>query len=223
MTTLAIIPARAGSKGIPGKNMALCAGQPLIEWTLDAALNSSVDAVIVSSDDGAVLNYTKNTGARWHPAEEITDEAQIEDRLPERFDPPADIIVLLQSTSPVRTSKQIDEAIEQLQREGADSLVSVVESHSFFWRDGTVVPTYDVMHRPRRQDMTKHYEENGSIYVFTEDHWRRMHNRLGGKISLFVMPEECAIQVDTPFDLWMAEKILERQHSLVGAGYEQLR
>ena len=228
MTILAIIPARAGSKGIPNKNLALCWGVPLIEWTLDVALDSSVDEVVVSSDSGDIINMCTAKGVRWHPAEHISDEAQIEDRLPDVFGVNPDIIVLLQPTSPVRTSKMIDDAVEQLQRDGADSLVSVVESHAFIWNQhaklypnmspvqiSPAAMNYKYQHRPRRQDMELQYEENGSIYVFTREHWERTHNRLGGKISLFVMPEETAIQVDSPYDLWLAGVILERQHTLI--------
>ena len=154
----------------------------------------------------------------------ISDEAQIEDRLGEVINGTpggrlSDIIVLLQPTSPVRTGKQIDEAIEQLQREGADSLLSVVPSHSFLWalkeHRNAPVAAYDYRHRPQRQQMDPQYEENGSIYVFTREHWERTHNRLGGRISLYVMPEECRIQVDSPLDLWMAGTILERQGALI--------
>jgi CMP-N,N'-diacetyllegionaminic acid synthase len=91
----------------------------------------------------------------------------------------------------------------------------VVDSHSFLWThdDNNVlfrcVPPSPLPYRPTRQDMRSQYEENGSIYVFTREHWERTHNRLGGKISLYKMPEYCKIQVDTPFDLWMAGAILD--------------
>jgi len=229
MNVLAIIPARGGSKGIPGKNLAMCGGKPLTWWTINACGDSKhISTSVVSTDDNAghvQMSLPLNiTNLFLKSCVEITDDAQIEDRLApiiQQYEP--DIIVLLQPTSPVRTGKQIDEAIEQLQREGADSLVSVVESHAFLWDeiDGSYgewnseLNAMDYQHRPRRQDMTPQYEENGSIYVFTREHWERTHNRLGGKISLFIMPEECKLQVDTPFDLWMAGRILERQHTLI--------
>jgi CMP-N,N'-diacetyllegionaminic acid synthase len=218
MNVLAIVPARGGSKGIPGKNLAMCGGKPLIEWTAEACIWSNlITTMVVSTDEPAISRCAIDAfDQRWavHINESIGDDAQIETRLDKPInDHQPDIIVLLQPTSPVRTGKQIDEAIEQLQREGADSLVSVVESHSFLWHPGPPV-TKVYTGRPRRQDFIQ-YEENGSIYVFTRDHWERTHNRLGGKISLFVMPDECAVQVDTPFDLWMADQILERQHALV--------
>jgi CMP-N,N'-diacetyllegionaminic acid synthase len=214
---LAIVPARGGSKGIPMKNSRMCGGQPLMCWAIDAISQADIPYVI-STDD---------TMFKFWPCAEMCDPIGDTDQIEDRLDPiiqhhNPSIIVLLQPTSPVRTGKQIDEAIEQLQREGADSLLSVVESHSFSWRK---TESYESPHkdnwtgnygygvRPRRQDMSPRYEENGSIYVFTREHWERTHNRLGGKISLYVMPEESRIQVDSPFDLWMAGQILMRQEA----------
>ena len=216
---LAIVPARGGSKGIPNKNLVMCAGKPLIEWTLDALQESSVQWMYVSTDSWQIAEAINGPWPPvWLHKDTITDEAQIEDRLDEIISgTPAgrecDIIVLLQPTSPVRTGRQIDEAIEQLQREGADSLVSVVESHAFLWRFPGMVTghNYDLKHRPRRQDMSPQYEETGSIYVFTREHWERTHNRLGGKISLYCMAKETGYQIDDPFDLWLVGQILERE------------
>ena len=225
MNVLAIVPARCGSKGIPHKNVTPCAGLPLIQWTYDAIDQSKlITDTCVTTDCEHIHPYGSDN---YHVIEQpISDDAQIEDRLePIICDYDADIVVLLQPTSPVRTGKQIDEAITQLQREGADSLVSVVPSHAFLWANMRnqetlpwsyiPAPNYNFLERPCRQDMRPKYEENGSIYVFTRDHWYGSLNRVGGKISLYVMPEECRQQVDTPFDLWLVEQILVRQHSLI--------
>lgn len=216
VNVLAIVPARGGSKGIPNKNLALCAGKPLIEWTLEAAAASQVNEIVVSTDilppafsDALTVGF----GHQYHMQLPIADDAQIEDRLREviRLRKP-DIIALLQPTSPVRTGKQVDEAIQLLIDGKYDSVVSVVRSHSLTWEKtwGGVAAKYDLTDRPRRQDMNQ-YEENGSIYVFTREHWERTHNRLGGKIGLYEMAECCRIQVDTPFDLFLVEQILLRQ------------
>jgi len=215
--TLAIVPARANSRGIPDKNLTMCAGKPLLEWTIRATHDSELIAECVLSTD---IPYEKiPSNVLVYPTPEISDNAQIEDRLDEIIrNSSCDTIVLLQPTSPIRTGKQIDEAILQLQREEADSLVSVVPDHSLVWTDmaGKPLPSYDVANRPRRQDMNPpHYRETGNIYVFTRKHWERTRCRLGGKISLFVMPEESGYQVDTPFDLWLCSVVLERQKTLI--------
>lgn len=216
MTTLAIVPARCGSKGIPHKNIAICAGKPLYMWTMDAIAASSITEVVISTDCSHLLPDMGDSAPLF--TERIADDAQIEDRLDvliQHYNP--DIIVLLQPTSPIRTGKQIDEAVAQLQREKVDSLVSVVESHSFTWANmgGKSLSSYDLNNRPRRQDINPpHYRETGSIYAFTRKHWEKTHCRLGGKVSLYVMPEETGFEVDSPFDLWLCGKVLERQHIL---------
>lgn len=219
---LAIIPARRNSKGLPGKNLILCAGRPLVEWTLEAAKQSRLITNTVLSTDSFKLAEHAFLDTWVDTVESISDEAQIEDRLDISINSMGrdhDIIVLLQPTSPVRAGEQIDEAIEQLQREGADSLLSVVESHVFMWEpygEGSngasfYPPEYQPsITRPRRQDLRPHYMETGSIYVFTREHWEKTHNRLGGKIALYLMPRETGYQIDDEFDLWLCEQILER-------------
>ena len=216
MNILAIVPARGGSKGIKNKNLALCAGKPLIDWTLeDVDQSSLITRTVLSSDDEAILSHHRGHQClpMQRPAEFAQDstptEAVIYDVV-ERCGYDPDIIVLLQPTSPVRHGRHIDEAIQMLDKTGAQSVLSVVPSHAFIWEGPEPFSiTYNWARRPRRQDMPLHFEENGAIYVFTREHWERRHNRIGGKIALYVMPEEARIQVDTPFDLWMAGKILE--------------
>ena len=211
---LAIIPARGGSKTIPRKNLALCAGKPLIQWTFDAVADSSVNWVVLTSDDDEILGLVP-PGVIPHkrPLELATDEAStegvIEDVLA-RW--PTGTVVLLQPTSPIRTGQQINEAVELLQQGRYDSVLSVSPSHVFTWREtkhGTVC-NYDIRKRPRRQEIHQ-WQENGSIYVFTRAHWEKHHNRLGGKIRLYKMGEDEAIQVDTPLDLFIVEQILLRR------------
>jgi len=209
---LAIIPARGGSKGIPHKNLALCGGRPLVDWTVKAAEDSQrVTDAILSSDDRDILaraGGSRCVRASIRPAhlagDDVSTEAVLDYHL--RMNGGADIVVLLQPTSPLRTAEHIDEAIALLEREGADSVVSVVPSHSFLW-DASGAPLYG--ERRRRQEM-RQYEENGAIYVFTMEHWRRTGNRLGGRVSLYEMGEEHRVQIDTPMDLAIVSMLLER-------------
>lgn len=203
--------------------MACCAGIPLIGWTLKAAKNSKlVNHIIVSTNDEAVMQYAWGdweVRVFWRPDELATATSPTEDAIAhvlERWeeshpDMMPDVIMLLQPTSPARTWEQIDAAITHLADWECDSLVSVVPSHVFLWGNDAQPVNYDYRDRPMRQDV-KRWEENGSIYAFTLDHWRKRRNRLGGKIAVFEMPEESRIQVDTPLDLLLVEKILERQY-----------
>lgn len=207
---LAIIPARGGSKGIPRKNLAPCGGRPLVDWTIEAANDSRrVTDAILSSDDHEINERATGRvrAVHRHPLlaqDDTSTEAVIASLLP--FDPP-DIVVLLQPTSPLRTGAHIDEAVQLLEDTWqADSVVSVVPSHAYLWAaDGT--PLYT--ERRRRQEM-RQFEENGAIYAFTMEHWRRTGNRLGGHVELYVMGEEHRLQVDTPDDLEAMSRLLER-------------
>lgn len=224
---LAVVPARGGSKGIPGKNIVPCAGRPLIDWTAQAIKDSELIDFSVLSTDSPEIAQAWTGGHFIVKHDYISDEAQIEDRLDkvfaaveQSFSP--DLVVLLQPTSPIRTGYVIDQAITMLIDIGYDSLISVVRSHRFIWQlpsegNDEIISSYDPMNRPRRQDMENQFEENGSIYLFTMDHWRENHNRVGGKVGILVMPEETGYQIDTPMDLLIVEKILERQESLVPA------
>jgi CMP-N,N'-diacetyllegionaminic acid synthase len=214
MRVLAIVPARGGSKGIPHKNIAMCAGKPLIQWTLDAVKDTHlVTDSMVSTDDLDISRALNDE--RWVSMTEgvISDDAQIEDRLDEVFKywPDYDAFVLLQPTSPLRTGRHIDAAIEMLEHAIYGSVVSLVPSHSLIWDvyGGNVTTHYDTLRRPNRQNMNQ-YEENGAIYAFTRECWEKHHNRMGPNAALYLMDEEQRLQVDTPFDLWMAEQILER-------------
>ena len=221
MEVLAIVPARGGSKGIYKKNLALCAGKPLIQWTCEAILESRmVTTTLVSSDDLEILQaadvHRSGFILAGRPPYLATDEASTESVLGYYLNHrEADIIVLLQPTSPVRTGAQIDEAVKLLIDQEFDSVVSVVPAHPFIWFNNgqETLAAYDYQNRRRRQDLPPTYEENGSIYVFTREHWEKSHNRLGGEIGMYVMGEESRIQIDTPLDLFLVEQILLRREA----------
>ena len=119
-----------------------------------------------------------------------------------------DLLVFLQCTSPIRTGAEIDQAIAKLKAEEGDSLVSVSPSHRFLWEEVNGVAksiNYDYRHRPRRQDMNPQYGENGSIYMFKPGVLKENKTRLGGKISLYVMSEIAAVEIDSEEDFQMIE------------------
>ena len=219
---VAIVPARGGSVELPHKNLRLCAGKPLTDWTLEAAQQAtSLDAVILSSDDPEIRalgdKYPKVI-SREREAALSTSTTSTEAVLASILDETTawEIGVLLQPTSPIRTAQQIDEAVLLLQSAGVDSVVSVVRNHSFLWeiRSGYATPLYDPLYRPRRQEMSL-FRENGSIYVFTRESWERCHNRIGGRTVLYAMPPECGYEVDDETDLFIAEKLLEHRAALL--------
>ncbi len=230
---LAIIPARAGSKGIKGKNMIDLAGRPLIGWTIEAAKNSKlIKHIMVSTNSREVVEYANETwGVRssWRPEELCTDEAPTELAIGHVLDGweqnhpdlPIDIVVLMQATSPLRAPGDLDKAIQKLldMRADRDSLVSVVEGHAFVYRrlynmaNGWECVNYPSNDRPRRQEMVQ-VQGNGSFWVFTMDCWKKYKNRLGGKIEVWEMDKASSIQIDDQFDLDMVEHIMTKQKTL---------
>ena len=217
----AFIPARGGSKGIPGKNIKTFAGKPLIVHSIEYALNcSQIDEVVVSTNDDKIAKIARKTGARIvkRPSELSTNKATTESAIHHffnKFNKKPDIIVLLQPTSPYRPKGSLEKAITHFTENGFDSLLSITPTHRFYWRvkeDQTAFAEYDFLNRPRRQDMKLddiRYVENGSLYIFTRKHFDKTGNRLGGKIGYVEWPEEYSLEIDTPLDFNMVEKIFK--------------
>lgn len=223
---LAIIPARAGSKGIPGKNLRPLAGKPLLVHTIEhARAASSVSRIVVSTDGAEIAAVARAAGAEVveRPPEISGDVATSESALRhvldllaerERYSP--DVVVFLQCTSPIRRAGDVDAAVAKLRESGANSLLSVVRTHRFLWRevDGRAeAVNYDPARRPRRQDREPEYQENGSIYVFEPWVLRDLDNRLGGRIALFEMDARSAVDIDEPEDFALCEHLLANEGS----------
>ncbi|MCW7462972.1 acylneuraminate cytidylyltransferase family protein [Leptospira limi] len=213
----AIIAARGGSKGVPGKNIRNLGGKPLIEWSIEDALESKyIQEVYVSTDDEKIANISKSAGAKIinRPAMYATDKSSSEEAIIhaisewDEMDPENDIIVFMQCTSPIRSSADLDEAIEKLISMKADSLLSVCEFHGFLWKEdgNNAIPWHhDYKIRPMRQDMEKRFKENGSFYIFKPWVILKDKNRLGGKIITYEMDQSSSIDIDTEFDFKLAE------------------
>lgn len=222
MTFLCLIPARGGSKGIPRKNLTPVAGRPLVTWTIEQALAATTPLdVVVSTDDAEIAEVSRAAGALvpfLRPDELAQDVTATEPVVVHALDALTAMgrtyegVVLLQATSPIRRPGTIDRAVGQFLAEQADSLVGVVPQAPFIWRMGEP-PTaeYDVDARPRRQELTSatlRYRETGSLYVTKPEIYRRLENRLGGRISLFVMDEIEGVDIDTDLDLRLTEEAL---------------
>ena len=215
----AFIPARGGSKGIPGKNIKEFAGKPLMVHSIEYALNcGQIDEVVVSTDDDKIAKIARKAGAKIvkRPPELSTDSATTESAIHHfvnKFNNKPDILVLLQPTSPFRPKGSLENALSHFTNNGFDSLLSITPTHRFFWRvkdDQTAFAEYDYLNRPHRQDMKPEdirYVENGSLYIFTRKHFDKMGNRLGGKIGYVEWSEEYSMEIDTPLEFEIVEKI----------------
>ncbi len=223
MSIITIIPARGGSKGLPGKNIRNLADLPLIAHSIMSAKEAKlVDKVYVSTDDHEIAEIAKDYGAEIidRPEQLANDTASSESALIhaveqiEAKDIDINLVVFLQCTSPIRTAEDIDNAIKKVTTENADSLLSVSPNHRFLWQEvDDVVQSinYDYRRRLRRQDMQPQYVENGSIYIFKPWVLKELNNRLGGKISLFPMSEAASWEIDSLLDFEIAESLLKKQ------------
>lgn len=226
---LAVIPARGGSKGLPGKNIITLAGKPLIAWTLEVALASKyIDKIFVSTDSLEIANVVKEYVVDvpfLRPAELATDTATTYSVVKhvlnyyENINQSFDYLILLEPTSPLREVKDVDEAIELLldNRDKADSVVSISEviaTHPFFDvmmdKQGRLLPyTQDFSGMMRRQDIPKLYFLEGTIYASdTKEYLARKgfcHDRTLG----FIVPKWKSFEVDDMVDLFCIENILK--------------
>ena len=223
MKPLVIIPARGGSKGIPHKNIKPLNGKPLIHYTIDCARQIVSDEdICVSTDDQEIIKCVEDYGLQVsfvRPAELATDTAGTYEVLLHALDyyedqgKNYDTVILLQNTSPFRTSTHVKEAM-QLYREGVDMVVSVKEC--------SANPYYCVFEEnaegwlyvskgdgiiTRRQDAPKVYEYNGAIYIINANSLKQMPLYAFPHRVKYVMDEMSSLDLDTMYDWQMAEMI----------------
>ncbi len=215
MRIISIIPARGGSKGILRKNTKFLFNKPLIAYSIEQSLKSKlIDDTFVSTEDDEIKMISMKYGAKVinRPLELATDTCSTESVLlhaSKELNNNFDYMVLLQPTSPIRYPKQIDEAIELIQEENTDSLLSVYKNESFFWDKNGKSLNYDFKNRPRRQDKDWELVENGSIYITRKEILLKEKNRLGGKIVTYLMPRWMSFEIDEQFDFELVEYLLK--------------
>lgn len=219
MKTLALIPARGGSKSIPGKNIKPLAGKPLLHYALEAALGTrGIDEVWVSSDSDEILSVARELGSQRvralrRPAGLATDTASTESvMLHFAAERPFDRLVLIQATSPLVGARDLEGALALMDQTGADSVVSVTRQHRFLWRPepGGFVRAlnYRPEARPRRQDWDGELFENGAFYISSRELLLTTGCRLHGRVAPFIMAPETAVELDAPEDWDTIEALL---------------
>ncbi len=232
---LGLIPARANSKGVPGKNARPLLGRPLIDYTFSAAMQSRlIDRVIVSTDSHYIAELAKEAGVAvpfMRPAELALDATptlpvvqHALDTLEAMEEYVPDIVVLLQPTTPLRTSQHVDEAVERLISSQADAVVSVTEVPGHFsphWQfrvEGGTLALCDGRRLediiPRRQELPVTYIRNGAIYAFRTSSFRQTRSFDGRACAPYIMPDSVSVNIDTMADWNRAEKHLQRDRSI---------
>lgn len=218
---LGVIPARGGSRGLPGKNIASLGGRPLISWTIAAAGGADlIDRCIVSTDDPEIANAARESGGEvpfMRPADLAADDTPGVDPILHACDQidGYDIVVMLQPTSPLRRSSDIDGAIRHMVGGGYRTCVSVVDTkHHPNWlvrvEDDGRLRRYDNKPLiPRRQDLPPIYALNGAVYAADVATLRRERTFLTNDTGAYVMPPDRSFDIDSVSDLRCCEAMLD--------------
>jgi UDP-2,4-diacetamido-2,4,6-trideoxy-beta-L-altropyranose hydrolase len=216
---LAIIPARGGSKGIPKKNTKLLAGKPLIAYTIESSLNSKKIAnVVVSTEDEVISKISELYGAEVikRPKELAEDHIPLDPVIFHTFKAienkgtQYDIIITIQPTSPLISTKTIDEAIETFIEKNCDTLISVKAEPHLYWKkqNNDFFPLYE--ERKNRQYLEPIFKETGSILITKRDIISE-NNRIGSNLQLFEVPSKESIDIDNYHDWIIAENELSKK------------
>lgn len=228
MKTLAIIPARGGSKGIPGKNVRLVGGAPLIAHMIRAARAArSVDRLVVSTDSEEIAAVARAEGAEvvMRPPDISGDLASSESALlhvlatlaaTEGYRP--ELLVFLQCTSPLTTAGDIDGTVESLRRDQAETALAVAPFHYFLWRHDAAGATginHDKSRRLLRQQREDQFVETGAVYVMKVAGFLETRHRFFGRTALHVTPADRCLEIDEPKDLLVAETALRERAALL--------
>ncbi len=219
-SVIGVIPARGGSKGLPGKNVRILCGKPLIAWTIEAARASVyIDALVLSSDDEDVIAVAR----RWEceapfvrPAELAQDDSSSVDVVLHALSQLQgyEYVVMLQPTSPLRTSSDIDACLEIAERTGSPC-VSVTETEkSPYWvytvgeedRMRPVLPRPKDFHR--RQTLPKTYSLNGAVYVSSSARLKATRDFIDARTVAYVMPRQRSVDIDALDDFLACERVL---------------
>lgn len=201
---LAVTPARGGSKGVPRKNIRPLCGKPLLAWTIEAVQSSQlIDEYVVSTEDAEIAEVAEKWGARvlWRPPELATDEAETLPVLQHALQQvAADILVMLQATSPIRDEGLIDSCIQKFLDTGVDSLATGFNCTYL---------EYGKYH-PRRQDTTGFFYDDGNVYVMRAN-LTLAGDQYGENIERVHLDREQNVEIDDEFDFWLTEQIMSRR------------
>lgn len=225
---IAFIPVRGGSKSIPLKNIQLICGMPLVYWTMKAACECNfIDKVYISTDSEKIREtvqsflgeyktnlYTK-VEVIGRSKESALDTSSTELAMlefAEQYE--FDNIVLIQATSPLLQSYDLDKGFEAYAEESTDSVISVVRQKRFYWKNDEnnfALPiNYNMFQRPRRQEFEGNLVENGAFYITSKERLIATKNRISGRIKAIEMNEDSFFEIDEPSDWIIVEDLMKK-------------
>lgn len=227
MTNIAIIPARGGSKRLPGKNIKKLFGKPLIVWTIDSALKSKCfDKVIVSTDSVEIMEIAVHAGAEvpyLRPPELSTDTATTNDVITDVVDwleqkgVEITTVMILQPTSPLRTEKDIEQAFELMYEKKAEAIVSVckvehpIQYCNILPDDLSLNNFIDLENIKRSQDLPAFYRINGAIYLFNRSYVSNISKIYSEGTYAYIMNNSNSIDIDEQIDFDFAEILMSKR------------
>ena len=213
---VAVIPARGGSKGIPGKNLKKVGGISLIARAVAAAAAAeTIGAVYVSTDDPAIAAAARAAGAAVidRPADLSGDSASSEAALLHALDSLAvapDVLVFIQATSPFIDPADLDAAVARVLEGESDVVFAAKKTHAFLWRitdEGASGVNHDASYRLRRQDLEPQFQETGAFYVMRAAGFRDAAFRFFGRVGVAIVSDLTAVDIDSADDLELAMRI----------------
>ncbi len=226
---VAFIPVRGGSKSIPLKNIRPMCGKPLVYWTVAAACKCKwLDKVYVATDSERIVEAVTEIKEQaddadflkidviGRSAESASDTASTEFAMlefAEKYE--FDNIVLIQATSPLLATEDLERGAALYRKEDVDSVLSVVRQKRFNWKvdeNGQAKAlNYDIFHRPRRQEFDGYCVENGAFYITSKERLLETKNRISGRIAACEMDESTFFEIDEPSDWVIIEGLLSRR------------
>lgn len=225
-----IVPARGGSKGIPGKNLQPVGGVPLVARTVGAALAArTVDRVFVSTDSDGIAAVAREAGAEIveRPTDLSGDTASSESAVLHALDAigalgvaDPDVVVMMQCTSPFTTAADVEGTVTLVTSGAADCAFTAAPTHVFLWKqgaDGALAVNHDAAVRPRRQDREQEFVETGAVYAMRTEGFRAARHRFFGRIALHEVAPERALEIDEPADLAVAGALVAATAAGAGA------
>lgn len=236
MKILAIIPARGGSKGIPRKNVRLLHGKPLISYAIENALRcNNITDIVVSSDSDEILSIARKypistiTRGSELAGDNITLDPVIHDALIQmegQKNTHYDVVITMQPTSPLLKNTTLEKAVNEFIQDNKDSYISVVNKAHLTWsKDGDgYSPNYT--ERLNRQKLPPLYFETGAFFISRRE-CVTPSGRLGAHVSVFEIPDDESVDIDSPADWMLCENILSKKrivlrcdgHKMLGMGH----
>jgi CMP-N,N'-diacetyllegionaminic acid synthase len=225
---IAVIPARGGSKSVPGKNIRTLGGKPLIAWSIDVARQvSEIDRVIVSTDDAQIASVAREHGAEVYtrPAHLATDEALVIDALKDVLQTlrsqgeTPEWVILLEPTCPLRAADDVRDCLKLVVRDAYDSVATFKDAElnpHRAWRVVDGVPEVFIAGAIPwlpRQKLPKAYQLNGAVYVFRADLLaQEAKSLLVGKLGAVLMPRDRSQDIDDSVDFAIVEALLKNRN-----------